>query len=82
MSFLSLLSKPLAEYAARQTRFWSRNAILEEHRFAAELAKREIPVVAPLASAAGETLHEHLMEAVTGVGWDLTILPLLIGVAW
>ena len=30
----------------------------------------------------GESLHEHLMEAVTGVGWDLALLPLLIGVAW
>ena len=38
---------------------WSRNTILEEHRFAAELAQREIPVVAPLADTAGKTLHEH-----------------------
>ncbi len=30
----------------------------------------------------GETLREHMMEAIMGVGWDLTILPLLIGVAW
>jgi len=29
-----------------------------------------------------ETLRDHLMEAVTGVGWDLALLPLLIGVAW
>ncbi len=27
-------------------------------------------------------LREHLMEAVTGVGWDLAMLPLLIWVAW
>lgn len=37
---------------------WSNEAILEEHAFALELAAREIPVVAPLASL-GETLSEH-----------------------
>lgn len=36
---------------------WSDEAILEEHRFALELAEYEIPVVAPLVSANGETLH-------------------------
>ena len=35
---------------------WSDEAILEEHAFVAELAAREIPVVAPL-RAAGATLH-------------------------
>ncbi|MEI6563531.1 MAG: ATP-binding protein [bacterium] len=30
----------------------------------------------------GETLRDHLMEAVQGVGWDLAALPFLIGVAW
>lgn len=40
-------------------RRWSRASILEEHAFAAELAEREIPVVAPLAGADGGTLHEH-----------------------
>jgi len=30
----------------------------------------------------GETLREHIMEAVTGVGWDLAILPILIVAAW
>jgi Ser/Thr protein kinase RdoA (MazF antagonist) len=38
---------------------WSDEAILEEHQFALELAAREIPVVAPLATADGATLHEH-----------------------
>ena len=38
---------------------WSNEAILEEHSFAIELAAREIPVVAPLATAGGATLHEH-----------------------
>ena len=38
---------------------WSNDAILEEHSFAIELASREIPVVAPLATADGATLHEH-----------------------
>ena len=40
-------------------RRWSNEAILEEHSFAIELAAREIPVVAPLATADGATLHEH-----------------------
>jgi Ser/Thr protein kinase RdoA (MazF antagonist) len=35
---------------------WSDDAILEEHRFTAELAEQEIPVVAPL-SVDGRTLH-------------------------
>jgi len=38
---------------------WSNDAILEEHSFAIELVAREIPVVAPLATADGATLHEH-----------------------
>ena len=37
---------------------WSDAQILEEHAFAAELAEREIPVVAPLRSR-DETLHRH-----------------------
>ncbi len=40
-------------------RRWDDRAILEEHAYAAELAAREIPVVAPLAGADGETLHRH-----------------------
>ena len=38
---------------------WSRAAILEEHDFAWELAEREIPVVAPLRDAEGNSLHAH-----------------------
>jgi Ser/Thr protein kinase RdoA (MazF antagonist) len=37
---------------------WTDAQILEEHAFAAELAAREIPVVAPLALAGGKTLRE------------------------
>jgi Ser/Thr protein kinase RdoA (MazF antagonist) len=37
---------------------WSDAQILEEHALAAELAEREIPVVAPLCHA-GKTLHRH-----------------------
>jgi len=37
---------------------WTREAILEEHQFARELAEHEIPVVAPLADAGGSTLHQ------------------------
>ncbi len=38
---------------------WSEVAIREEHTFARELAAEEVPVVAPLLDAAGETLHRH-----------------------
>ena len=38
---------------------WTNEAILEEHAYTLELAEREIPVVAPLANAAGQTLHEY-----------------------
>jgi Ser/Thr protein kinase RdoA (MazF antagonist) len=38
---------------------WTDAAILEEHAFSAELAEREIPIVAPMADARGRTLHEH-----------------------
>ncbi|OED37727.1 stress response serine/threonine protein kinase YihE [Chromatiales bacterium (ex Bugula neritina AB1)] len=37
---------------------WTREQILEEHAFALELAEHEIPVVAPLANAEGDTLRE------------------------
>lgn len=37
---------------------WSRAEILEEHAFALDLAKAELPVVAPLVLN-GKTLHEH-----------------------
>jgi len=36
---------------------WSDEQILEEHRFALALAELEVPVIAPLANAAGNTLH-------------------------
>lgn len=39
-------------------RRWSRDAILEEHAFALELAAAELPVIAPL-TLNGATLHEH-----------------------
>ena len=38
---------------------WSRAAILEDHCFVAELAAREVPVVAALPDASGQTLFEH-----------------------
>jgi Ser/Thr protein kinase RdoA (MazF antagonist) len=37
---------------------WSREAILDEHRFLADLAAAEVPVVAPIAGLDGATLHE------------------------
>lgn len=38
---------------------WRREQIAEEHAFSLELQAAEISVVAPLADAAGRTLHEH-----------------------
>ncbi len=38
---------------------WSDAQLREEHAFTRELAAAELPVVAPLADAAGETLFEH-----------------------
>lgn len=38
---------------------WSRAALQDEHDFLLELAADEIPVVAPLADAAGATLHDE-----------------------
>jgi Ser/Thr protein kinase RdoA (MazF antagonist) len=38
---------------------WSDSAIREEHEFSRELLEAELPVVAPLADASGETLHRH-----------------------
>jgi len=36
---------------------WSRESILDEHRFLLDCAEAEIPVIAPLAGRGGETLH-------------------------
>lgn len=38
---------------------WSDEAIIEEHQFALELRARDIPVIAPIESNNGETLHHH-----------------------
>ncbi len=46
---------------------WSDTAIGEEHAFALELARAEIPVVAPLVIG-GATLHEH-------AGYRFTVFP-------
>src|SRR5262245_32322069 len=37
---------------------WSRDTILDEHRFLLDLADAELPAVAPLDLGTGETLHE------------------------
>jgi len=42
---------------------WSREAILEEHRFTAELAAAEIPVVEPLADRDGDSAAEMRLES-------------------
>ncbi|MBI1920501.1 MAG: serine/threonine protein kinase [Geobacter sp.] len=38
---------------------WSDEQILEEHIFCLELAEHELPVVAPIRNAAGESLFQH-----------------------
>lgn len=38
---------------------WSDECILEEHALALELCRHEIPIVAPIESTYGETLHHH-----------------------
>ncbi|POR03941.1 serine kinase [Alkalispirochaeta sphaeroplastigenens] len=45
---------------------WSREAILEEHRFLADLALRDVPVVAPRADSEGDTLFEIEIEVEPG----------------
>ncbi len=49
-------SEPLIVKFYRPGR-WTEDQLREEHSFSAELAEAEIPVVAPLASESGETVH-------------------------
>jgi len=41
---------------------WSRAAVLEEHRFVMDCAEAELPVVAPMPLATGETLGELCLD--------------------
>ncbi len=49
---------------------WSREAILEEHRFLLDLQEEEIPVCAPLHFEDGDTLHE--VEGIFYAVWPRT----------
>jgi len=49
---------------------WGREAILDEHRFLADLRAAEIPVCAPLPFSDGETLHE--VEGIHYAVWRRT----------
>jgi Ser/Thr protein kinase RdoA (MazF antagonist) len=49
---------------------WGREAILDEHRFLADLRAAEIPVCAPLSFPDGETLHE--VEGIHYAVWRRT----------
>ena len=49
---------------------WSREAILDEHRYLAQLREAEIPVCAPLAFADGDTLHQ--VEGIHYAVWRRT----------
>ncbi|MBN2873516.1 MAG: serine/threonine protein kinase, partial [Spirochaetales bacterium] len=56
------------EYVAKFYRpgRWSPEAIMEEHSFVAELAAGELPVVAPLTDAHGQTLADLVLQNDTG----------------
>ena len=45
---------------------WTKEALLEEHRFIEEMADDEIPVVRPLKDVDGDTLAELLLETDSG----------------
>lgn len=67
-----------AEYVAKFYRpgRWKREAILEEHAFVGELAAAEIPVVAPMTDAEGETLPELVLEAPDGeLAYCFSLMP-------
>lgn len=49
---------------------WTREAILEEHEFLADLREADIPVCAPLAFEDGDTLHE--VEGIYYAVWPRT----------
>jgi len=49
---------------------WTREAVLEEHRFLADLREMEIPVCSPLPFPAGETLRE--VEGIQFAIWPRT----------
>jgi Ser/Thr protein kinase RdoA (MazF antagonist) len=49
---------------------WTKEAILEEHRFLFELADAEIPVCAPVRFADGESLHQ--VEGINYAVWPRT----------
>lgn len=51
---------------------WSVEQIVEEHKFALELAESEIPVVAPLTAEDGSTLRQYK-------GFDFALYPMLGG---
>ena len=67
------LDEPMQGHGAVVLKFyrpgrWSREQILEEHGFAAQLQAAEVPVVAPLAIG-GQTLHH-------AKGFDFSVSPL------
>ncbi len=57
---------------------WSRDCILDEHRFLADCARAEVPVVAPLDLAGGESLGELVVEDEDG-GFFFAVFPKMGG---
>lgn len=55
---------------------WTRQALLEEHKFIRELASKEFPVVAPLVDVDGDTLAEFVLETEAGeIHYHFALFP-------
>ncbi len=59
---------------------WSRKAILDEHRFLADCAEAELPVVPPMPLAGGDSLGELALEDETGeLSFHFALFPKMGG---
>ena len=54
---------------------WTREAILDEHRFLLDCAEAEVPVIAPLPAPDGGTLHETARKQSTGQSFQFALFP-------
>jgi Ser/Thr protein kinase RdoA (MazF antagonist) len=59
---------------------WSRECILDEHRFIADAARAELPVAEPLALEGGDSLGELILEGEDGeVSFSFALFPKMGG---
>ncbi len=65
------------EYVAKFYRpgRWSEEAILEEHRFLADCAEAELPVVAPLPGLDGDSLPSFSLDEDDLIGFSFALFP-------